>query len=81
LRKTPIFFAENWRKSQKIVIITGGVPDYQFPNFLQIPFVKQAEALRAEPLKLFASPWTAPKWMKSNNDLIGLGYLLPVTIL
>ena len=43
----------------------------------QIPFVKQAEALRPEPLKLFASPWTAPKWMKSNNDLIGLGYLLP----
>ncbi len=31
----------------------------------------------SEPLQLFASPWTAPKWMKSNNDYSGQGYLLP----
>ena len=51
-------------------------PEIEIEIF-QIPFVKKAEALRPEPLKLFASPWTAPKWMKSNNDLIGLGHLLP----
>ena len=32
---------------------------------------------RPSPLKMFASPWTAPAWMKSNNNLIGEGYLLP----
>ena len=29
------------------------------------------------PLKLYASPWSAPAWMKSNNALNGIGYLLP----
>ena len=24
---------------------------------------------------MFASPWTAPKWMKTNNDYIGYGFL------
>ena len=33
--------------------------------------------MRPSPLKMFASPWTAPAWMKSNNNLIGEGYLLP----
>ena len=28
-------------------------------------------------MKLFASPWSAPAWMKSNNHLNGQGYLLP----
>jgi hypothetical protein len=27
LRKTPIFFAENWQKSQKIVIIIPQIPE------------------------------------------------------
>ena len=29
------------------------------------------------PLVLFASPWSAPAWMKTNNELIGEGQLLP----
>ena len=29
------------------------------------------------PLKLFASPWSAPAWIKSNKALTGQGYLLP----
>ena len=36
-----------------------------------------AMKMRPSPLKMFASPWTAPAWMKSNNNLIGEGYLLP----
>jgi len=44
---------------------------------LQIPYVQMAQGMRSEPIHLFASPWTAPKWMKSNNDYIGQGYLLP----
>lgn len=27
------------------------------------------------PLLLFASPWTAPAWMKSNGDVRGKGTL------
>lgn len=41
----------------------------------QIPVIKRAEALAGRPLKLFASPWTAPKWMKTNNDYVGYGQL------
>ncbi len=43
----------------------------------KIPLVKMAQKLREDPIKLFASPWSAPAWMKSNNDFAGLGYLLP----
>lgn len=42
----------------------------------KIPFIK--EALKAVPsLKLFASPWSPPAWMKSNSDMLHGGYLLP----
>ena len=45
----------------------------------QIPYMHQAADLRppGSPLKFFASPWTAPAWMKTNNDLIGQGVLYP----
>ena len=42
----------------------------------QIPMIKRAEEIRGGPLKLFASPWSAPPWMKSNNDYKGRGHLL-----
>ncbi|XP_071535763.1 LOW QUALITY PROTEIN: lysosomal acid glucosylceramidase-like [Panulirus ornatus] len=43
----------------------------------KIPVIKRAEAMATRPLRLFASPWTAPPWMKTNNDFIGYGQLLP----
>ena len=46
-------------------------------SLFQSPFIKHAQSLREKPIKLFASPWTAPAWMKSNKNLIGQGYLLP----
>ena len=40
--------------------------------------IKLAETKRqSRPFKLYASPWSAPAWMKSNNQLNGKGYLLP----
>lgn len=36
----------------------------------------QAQTFRQEPIKFYASPWTAPPWMKSNNDYVGRGHLL-----
>ncbi|CAG0890468.1 unnamed protein product [Darwinula stevensoni] len=41
----------------------------------KIPLLRQAKSLRNDSLFVFASPWTAPAWMKTNNDLIGMGSL------
>lgn len=41
-----------------------------------IPMIKEASAISKEGFKLFASPWTAPPWMKDNKNWVG-GKLLP----
>ena len=44
----------------------------------QIPFIKSAQALLSKnggQLKLFASPWSAPGWMKNNSQMEHGGYL------
>ncbi len=41
-----------------------------------IPFIKEAMATSKDGFKILASPWTAPPWMKDNNDWRG-GKLLP----
>jgi glucosylceramidase len=41
-----------------------------------IPMIKEAMAISEEGFKIIASPWTAPPWMKDNNDWVG-GKLLP----
>jgi len=41
-----------------------------------IPLIKDAMALSKEGFKIVSSPWTAPPWMKDNNDWRG-GKLLP----
>eukprot|EP00095_Tigriopus_kingsejongensis_P004043 maker-scaffold5_size1054832-snap-gene-5.13 protein:Tk04043 transcript:maker-scaffold5_size1054832-snap-gene-5.13-mRNA-1 annotation:"hypothetical protein LOTGIDRAFT_158016" len=43
----------------------------------KIPLIKSALAESERGLKLFGSPWTAPPWMKSNNDYVGFSHLLP----
>merc|ERR1711963_1313466 len=43
----------------------------------KIPFIKMAMEMRPTPLTMYASPWSAPAWMKSNNHLNGQGFLLP----
>jgi glucosylceramidase len=40
----------------------------------KIPMIKAA--LRVQPLRLFASPWSAPAWMKTNQHMVH-GALLP----
>ncbi len=46
-----------------------------------LPFIKAAQAKLAatsrEPLKLLASPWSPPAWMKSNQHMNHGGQLLP----
>jgi glucosylceramidase len=41
-----------------------------------IPLIKDAMAISKDGFKILSSPWTAPPWMKDNNDWVG-GKLLP----
>ncbi|GAB6027780.1 hypothetical protein CHUAL_002015 [Chamberlinius hualienensis] len=41
----------------------------------KIPIIKQALQLASRPVKMFGSPWSAPAWMKTNDDIIGKGVL------
>ncbi|CAG7636224.1 unnamed protein product, partial [Allacma fusca] len=43
-------------------------------DILKIRHIKEAQKLNPD-IKLFASPWTAPKWMKTNNQFFGQGSL------
>lgn len=43
----------------------------------RIPFIKQAIAAAGGKLTLFASPWSPPEWMKTNNDMLHGGKLKP----
>jgi len=43
----------------------------------RIPFIKAAQKLAGNDLKLFASPWSPPAWMKSNHDVLYGGTLKP----
>jgi len=43
----------------------------------KVPFIKAALAASQGKLKLFASPWSPPAWMKTNNDMSNGGKLRP----
>jgi glucosylceramidase len=47
--------------------------DLQF----KIPLIKKAMAASGDRLKLFASPWSPPAFMKDNNDMLHGGQLIP----
>ncbi|MCX6152027.1 MAG: glycoside hydrolase family 30 protein [Ignavibacteriales bacterium] len=42
----------------------------------KIPFIKAAFNKAGNEMKLFASPWSPPGWMKTNNDMLKGGKLL-----
>ncbi|NOY37150.1 MAG: glycoside hydrolase family 30 protein [Chlorobi bacterium] len=43
----------------------------------RIPLIKRAMAASGGNLKIFASPWSPPAFMKTNNDMLHGGKLLP----
>jgi glucosylceramidase len=46
----------------------------------RVPLLRQALAAaqaKGTQMRVFASPWSAPAWMKSNGSLVGGGTLLP----
>ena len=46
-------------------------------NQYKIPFIKEALAKSGNEMKLFASPWSPPAWMKTNNNMLEGGSLKP----
>ena len=42
-----------------------------------LPFIQAAQRVAGRPLKLLASPWSPPAWMKSNGDMNHGGRLRP----
>ncbi|CAH2327552.1 glucosylceramidase [Pelobates cultripes] len=42
---------------------------------LKIPVIQKAREMSKRPISLFASPWTSPAWMKTNNATNGKGIL------
>src|SRR5207245_8834872 len=43
----------------------------------RIPLIRRAMAASGNRLKLFASPWSPPAFMKDNNDMLHGGHLRP----
>ncbi|MDE2083192.1 MAG: glycoside hydrolase family 30 protein [Burkholderiales bacterium] len=42
-----------------------------------LPFIQAAQRVAGQPLKLIASPWSPPAWMKSNHQMNHGGHLKP----
>jgi glucosylceramidase len=42
----------------------------------QIPFIRRAQQMSPLPLRLFASPWAPPAWMKDNHKVNESGALI-----
>ncbi|NWH77403.1 GLCM Glucosylceramidase, partial [Piaya cayana] len=57
--------------------------DYDLKHFrlvdedvkMKIPILHRISAMTKRPLSFYASPWTAPAWLKSNKDVSGKGTL------
>lgn len=42
-----------------------------------LPFIREINGFRGQPLTLLASPWSPPAWMKTNGEMDNGGELLP----
>ena len=43
----------------------------------RLPFIKRAQAAAGGQLRLYASPWSPPAWMKTNGEMLHGGKLKP----
>jgi len=43
----------------------------------RVPFIKEVLATAGKDFRLYASPWSPPAWMKTNNDMLQGGKLKP----
>ena len=44
---------------------------------LLFPLVRRAESILGSPIRLVASPWSPPDWMKTNASMLNGGQLIP----
>lgn len=44
-----------------------------FDHLYKLPFIDKAMIASRRNVSLFASPWSSPSWMKTNNDMVGWG--------
>jgi glucosylceramidase len=63
-------YVQEWDKELKTFNI---IHDLKY----RIPFIKAALAAAGKGFTLYASPWSPPAWMKSNNSLLHGGKLKP----
>lgn len=56
---------------------TPGSFSIEHDNTWLLPMMSAAKETLGKDLTLFAAPWSPPAWMKSNNDMLHGGYLLP----
>uniref|UniRef100_A0A914GXF0 Glucosylceramidase n=1 Tax=Globodera rostochiensis TaxID=31243 RepID=A0A914GXF0_GLORO len=50
-------------------------PERLRPHHFCIPYLHAAKKLVGEALRLYATPWSAPGWMKNTGRMIGWGFL------
>ncbi|XP_052778083.1 putative glucosylceramidase 2 [Mya arenaria] len=48
-----------------------------YDHLYKIPFIDKAVVARGGNLSLFGSPWSSPDWMKTNDNMVGYGTILP----
>lgn len=61
--------------------LDGHDGDFNLTNFrlaeedftYKIPFIREAQQMSARTIRLMASPWSPPVWMKTNGELRGRG--------
>jgi glucosylceramidase len=51
--------------------------DVKHDEQFRIPLIKRALAIAGGNISIFISPWSPPAWMKSNNNMLQGGKLLP----
>jgi glucosylceramidase len=51
--------------------------DIKHDEAFKIPFIKKAISTSKNNLKLYISPWSPPAWMKTNNNMLNGGKLIP----
>ncbi|KAH3697609.1 hypothetical protein DPMN_085113 [Dreissena polymorpha] len=48
-----------------------------YDHLYKLPYIDQAVVASRRNLSLFASPWSSPDWMKTNDNMVGVGTILP----
>src|SRR2546421_30467 len=61
---------EEWKTQKGLILSTSGKADLE----TLIPFIKKAQKYNPS-LKLWASPWSPPTWMKYNKHYAGRSVL------